>query len=208
MEPEPTERAWAEARELVDAAYSEVAPAARRLGRKAWFLTLARPNKYRDLTVTTIGAARADPRDRHLATAPAGSGEYWHPAAQWDDRVTPGYTWALERAVARRGTVSLHHVGITLTIDDTGRPVLRSGPHTRPATREGWTELSARILGPVAGLPATDQTQWVGTMLGDLWCWLRDLVSDGLSWLGHLLFGAIPIVLILVLIGVLVRCTS
>lgn len=137
-----------------------------------------------------------------------GSGEYWHPAAQWDDLVTPGYTWGLARAVARRGHVTHHHLGITLTIDDTGTAVLRSGPRVRPATREGWTELSGQILGPPAGLPAADRSEWVDTMVDELRDRLGDAASMGLAGLGYLLLCAIPFVLLFALIGLITRCSG
>lgn len=202
------ERDWADAARLVEAVRRELAPAVRRLRWKAFWLRLVRPHRYREFTVGWVAAARADPRDRHLVTGPVSAGERWHPAVADDGLVTPGFSWVLERTVARRGVERDYLVAVVLTVDESRTPVLRSGPQTRPATRDGWTELSKRILGPPQGLPAPEESRLTDTMLGELSDWLKDAVSAGLSGLGYLLICAVPLVLLLALVGMITRCTG
>jgi len=145
--------------EELASAWPRLAPAARRLHRQ---MKLRQFSAYR---FVESRAAVPNSRDAHLAVRTVMTPDADYPNLKRWDKVSPGYTWNLWRAVSADGDQLADAATITLTIHADRVARLRCGDVVRPATAKNWTELSSNIVEPLAA----DGVKMIGLSFRILW---------------------------------------
>jgi hypothetical protein len=145
MDPASFRAAWDDATRVVEAAYGEIRPLARKLSRAM------RWEQYVQYDFFESKPAIADSQASYLVTRTITAPDADYPNLKRWDVVTPGYMWHLRRHLDREERDELAvSVQISLTADGDGVARLRSGDRLTPATPEAWSELTAGVLEPRA----------------------------------------------------------
>jgi hypothetical protein len=145
MDPASFRAAWDEATRVVEAAYGEIRPVARKLSRAM------RWEQYVQYDFFESRPAIAESQASYPVTRTIKAPDADYPNLKRWDVVTPGYTWHLRRHLQEAESDELAvSVQISLTVDGDGTARLRSGDRLTPATAEAWSELTVGILEPRA----------------------------------------------------------